>query len=398
VTTPPLAGVRVLELGNYMAGPFCGMLLADLGADVVKVENPRGGDYARALGPFPSGRADGAGFLRLNRNKRSVALDLKSPEGRDAFLTLSRRADVVVENFRPGTMDDLGVGFASLSAENPRLAYIAISGFGATGRHRDRPGLDLIVQAESGLMSITGAREGEPVKVGVPIGDLASGLYGALAALAALRERDRTGRGAFVDLALLDAAVSLAVWESGVFFTTGDVPERLGSAHRVDAPYQAFRTADGYIVIGATSPRAWRSFVELTGLNELRGEEWSTPAKRRKRAEELASIIERATRTRPSEHWQALLSEAGIPCGRIRGYDEVFTDEALADRGMLVDLPDPELGTLRGLGSPLRLNGLPAVMRRAAPRLGEHTREVLREAGYDDASIDALLAGAPASA
>src|SRR5439155_12693533 len=226
----PLDGVRVLELGNYMAGPFCGMLLGDLGADVIKVENPRGGDYARALGPFPPGVPDGAGFVRMNRNKRSVALDLKRPEARDAFVALARRADIIVENFRPGTMDDLGVGFAILSHQNPRLVYVAISGFGATGRHRDRPGLDLIVQAESGLMSITGEPDREPVKVGVPIGDLASGMYGALGALAALRQRERTGRGTFIDLALLDAAVSLAVWESGVFFTTRDVPERLGSA------------------------------------------------------------------------------------------------------------------------------------------------------------------------
>jgi formyl-CoA transferase len=395
---PALEGLRVLELANYMAGPFCGMLLADLGADVIKVENPRGGDYARALGPIPPGAASGAGFLRMNRNKRSVALDLKRADGREAFLALSRRADVIVENFRPGTMDDLGLDFASLARENPRLVYVAISGFGATGPHRDRPGLDLIVQAESGLMSITGEPDGGPVKVGVPIVDLASGLYGALGALAALRQRDRTGRGTFVDLALLDAAVSLAVWESGAYFTTGDVPERLGSAHRADAPYQAFRTADGYIVIGATTPRAWESFVGLLGADELRREEWSTPDQRRRRARELAAIIERATSTRTTEQWYASLSRAGIPCGRIRGYDEVFTDESLADRGMLVDLLDPELGPLRALGSPLRVGGENTPVPRSAPRLGQHSREVLREAGYDDASIDALLAGAPASA
>lgn len=387
---PPLDGVRVLELANYMAGPFCGMLLADLGADVVKIENPRGGDYARALGPLPAGASDGAGFLRMNRNKRSAALDLKRPGGHDAFLALARRADIVVENFRPGTMDDLGLGFAEVSRENPGLVYVAISGFGATGRDRDRPGLDIIVQAESGLMSITGEPEGGPVKVGVPIVDLASGLYAALGAVAAIRERDRTGRGSFLDLALLDVGVSLAVWESGVFFTTGDVPERLGSAHRIDAPYQAFRTADGHVVIGATSPRAWRAFVDLIGIAELRGEEWSTPDQRRKRTGELARIIETAMRKRTTEQWYVLLSRAGIPCGRIRGYDEVFTDEALWDRGMLVDIPDPELGPLRSLGSPLRLGGESALVRRAAPRLGEHSREVLREAGYDDASIDAL--------
>lgn len=386
----PLDGVRVLELSNYMAGPFCGMLLADLGADVIKVENPRGGDYGRALGPFPTGSSDGAGFLRMNRNKRSVALDLKGPPGREAFELLAHRADVLVENFRPGTMEDLGLGYALLSHDNPGLVYVAISGFGATGRRRDRPGLDIIVQAESGLMSITGEPDGDPVKVGVPIVDLSAGLYAALGAVSALRERDRTGRGTFLDLALLDTAVSLAVWESGVYFTTGDVPERLGSAHRVDAPYQAFRTADGYVVLGATSPRSWQAFVELLGIDELRREEWSTPEKRRTRVKELAVIIERATRQRPTETWYAALSQAGIPCGRIRGYDEVFTDEALAERGMLVDIPAPEHGTVRGLGSPLHFGSERAAIRRAAPRLGEHTREVLREIGYDDATIDVL--------
>ena len=390
----PLDGVRVLELGNYMAGPFAGMLLADLGADVVKVEHPKGGDYARSLGPFPKDSADGAGFLRLNRNKRSVALDLKRPEGAEAFRALARRADILIENFRPGTMDDLGLGYAALSRLRPELVYVAISGFGATGRDRDRPGLDLIVQAESGLMSITGEPEGAPVKVGVPIVDLSAGLYGALAAVSALRARERGGTGTFVDLSLLDVGVSLAVWESGVFFTTGEVPRRLGSAHRVDAPYQAYRTKDGSIAIGATSPRAWRAFLDLTGLDELRGEEWSTAHRRRERASELAAIIERVTPTRTTEEWFAALQRAGVPAGRIRGYDEVFSDAALVERGMIADIAS-SLGTLRTIGSPLRMGELTPQLRRAGPRLGEHTREVLREAGVPSADIDALVRSAP---
>ncbi len=375
-----------------MAGPFCGLLLADLGADVVKIENPKGGDYARALGPFPRAGLDGAGFLRLNRNKRSLALDLKRESGKAAFRALARDADVLVENFRPGTMDDLGVGYAALSGENPRVVYIAISGFGATGRDRERPGLDLIVQAESGLMSITGEEDGTPVKVGVPIADLTCGLYGALAAVSALRQRERSGRGAFVDLALHDAALSLAVWESGVYWTTGEVPRPLGSAHRVDAPYQAFATKDGHIAIGATSPPNWSAFLRVAGLGErLGGVEWDTAPKRRARYQELARIIEEVTRTRRTEEWFGALSGAGVPCGRLRTYDQVLTDPTTRERGMVVELPHPALGSISSLGSPIRFAGEPLRREAAAPSLGQHTREVLR-AYFSDSELDRLAA------
>ncbi len=375
-----------------MAGPFCGMLLADLGADVVKVENPAGGDYARALGPFPPGSPDGAGFLRLNRNKRSVAIDLKRDAGRAAFRALARDADVLVENFRPGTLDDLGVGYSALARENPRLVCVAISGFGATGRDRERPGLDLIVQAESGLMSVTGEEGGTPVKVGVPIADLTSGLYGALGVLSALRERERTRRGTFVDLALHDVALSLAVWESGVYWTTGEVPRQLGSAHRVDAPYQAFATRDGHIIIGATSPPNWVAFLRVTGLGErLGGEEWSTAQARRERYQELARVIEAVTRARTTAEWFRELSAAGVPCGRIRTYGQVLADPATRERGMVIDLPHSALGRIPSLGSPLRFDGEPARRDAAGPSLGQHSREVLREY-LSEAELDRLAA------
>ena len=375
-----------------MAGPYAGTLLADLSADVVKVEAPEGGDYSRGVGPFAPGSPDGAGFLRLDRNKRSVALDLKTEAGRAAFRALAGRADVLIENLRAGTLDGLGVGYEALAPAHPRLVYCSITGFGRTGPYRDRAGLDLILQAESGLMSVTGEPGRPPVKVGVPVVDLTSALYAAFAIVAALRARDRTGRGQLIDLSLIESGVSLAIWESGVDLTTGEGPGPLGSAHRVIAPYQAFRTADGYLAIGATPPPTWAAFCRVTGLDRLRDDpRWRDATVRREHAGELASIIEAVTTTRNSDAWLADLSAAGVPCGRINDLGAVFADPHLAERGLFVDLPHPDLGTVRAIGSPLHLSATPPQLRRAAPRLGEHTAEVLREAGVPAADIDALF-------
>jgi crotonobetainyl-CoA:carnitine CoA-transferase CaiB-like acyl-CoA transferase len=391
VPTAALDGIRVLELGNFMAGPYAGTLLADMGADVVKIESPAGGDYSRALGPFAEGSADGAGFLRLDRNKRSAALDLKSERGARAFRTLAARADVIIENLRTGTLDGLGVGYDALVPANPRLIYCSITGFGRTGPDRDRAGLDLILQAESGLMSVTGEPGRPPVKVGVPVTDLASALYGAFAIVTALVAREKTGRGQLIDLSLIESGVSLAIWESGVYLTTGEVPGPLGSAHRVTAPYQAFQTADGYVAIGATTPPTWTAFCRTTGLERLEADPaWRDGTTRRERAGELASIIEAVTTTRTTGEWVRALSDAGVPCGRINDLATVLADPHLAERGLFVDLPHPLLGSVRAIGSPLHLSDTPPVMRRAAPLLGEHTREVLREAGIPEAEIDAL--------
>lgn len=391
MATAALDGIRVLELGNFMAGPYAGTLLADMGADVVKIESPVGGDYSRALGPFAEGSPDGAGFLRLDRNKRSAALDLKSERGARAFRTLAAKADVIIENLRAGTLDGLGLGYDALAPQNPRLVYCSITGFGRTGPARDRAGLDLILQAESGLMSVTGEPGRPPVKVGVPVTDLASALYGAFAIVTALVARAKTGRGQLIDLSLIESGVSLAIWESGVYLTTGEVPGPLGSAHRVTAPYQAFRTADGYVAIGATTPPTWTAFCRVTGLERLEGDPaWRDGTTRNERAAELASIIEAVTRTRTTEEWMRELSAAGVPCGRINDLATVFADDHLAERGLFVDLPHPLLGSVRAIGSPLHLSDTPPVMRRAAPLLGEHTREVLAEAGLPAAEIDAL--------
>lgn len=389
--TAALDGIRVLELGNYMAGPYAGTLLADMGADVVKIESPAGGDYSRGLGPFAEGSPDGAGFLRLDRNKRSVALDLKSDAGARAFRTLVATADVIIENLRAGTLDGLGLGYDVFAAAHPRLIYCSITGFGRTGPYRDRAGLDLILQAESGLMSVTGEPGRPPVKVGVPVVDLASALYGAFAIVAALVARERTGRGQLIDLSLIESGVSLAIWESGVYLTTGEVPGPLGSAHRVSAPYQAFKTANGYVAIGATSPPTWTAFCRVMGLSRLESDpRWRDATTRREHAGELASIIEAVTATRSTDEWMGVLGDAGIPCGRINDLATVFADPHLAERGLFVDLPHPLLGSVRAIGSPLHLSDTPPVMRRAAPLLGEHTREVLAEAGVPAADIDAL--------
>ena len=395
---PALDGIRVLELGNFMAGPYAGTLLADMGADVVKVESPDGGDYSRALGPFPAPGSDGAGFLRLNRNKRGIALDLKSPDGAAAFRALAKEADVVIENFRPGTMDGLGLGYERLAVDHPGLIYLAISGFGRTGPYRDRPGLDLILQAESGLMSVTGEPGGRPVKIGVPAVDLTSALYGAYAVLSALIARGADGLGQLIDLSLIESGVSLAIWESGVYLTTGEVPERLGSAHRVIAPYQAFRTSDGHLVLGAITPAAWEALRALVGTQRLTDDDprWRDPASRRTHAAELAAIIEEVTTTRTTEAWIADLEAAQIPCGRLNDYAHVFADPHLDARGLFVDLPHPVLGTVRAIGSPVHMSGTPPVMRSAAPGLGEHTRTVLAEAGLSAEAIDGLFAGGAA--
>src|SRR6202162_3773977 len=264
---PPLSGIRVLEVGNYMAAPFCGMQLADLGAEVIKVENPEGGDQVRLSAPLVEG--EGSAFMRLNRNKRSIALDLKTGQGKDIFRKLLATADVVVENLRPGTMNDLGLEYETLRLINPGLVYVAASGWGQDGPLRDQPGMDIMAQARSGLMSITGTAEGDPVKIGVPICDLVCALYGALAAVAALYARRESGVGQYIDVSLFEAGVSFAIWEAGIFFATGDIPRPSGSAHQSAAPYQAFRAADGWLTIGATTKFNWIALCRALGLDSL---------------------------------------------------------------------------------------------------------------------------------
>lgn len=385
----PLDDIRVLELANYMAGPFCGMLLADMGAEVIKVENPAGGDFSRHAPPFVHG--EGAGFMAVNRNKLSLALNLKDERGRAIFLKLVESADVLIENYRPGTMDDLGLSYATLSALNPRLIYSSASGFGQTGPYRHRAALDLIVQGMSGLMSITGEAGRPPVKVGVPIADLSSGLFGAYAVMAALFARERTGRGQQVDISMLEAAMALEIWETSGYFADGRVAEPLGSAHRVSAPYQAFRTTDGYITIGATSPANWKAMCSALGMQRLEYDErFAVVASRRERYHELAGLIETITLTQPSEHWYRLLETVGVPCGVLYRIDQVVNDPHVRSRNFIVDLPHSLAGTVRATGSPVRLSDTPVRLDHAGPLLGEHTRVVLTRLGIPGSEIDGL--------
>lgn len=386
---PPLSGVRVVEVGNFMAVPFCGMQLADLGAEVIKVENPRGGDLTRGTGPFVDGES--ANFVRLNRNKRSVALDLKSPGGKAMFLRLAEHADVVIENLRPGTMDGLGLGYATLRERAPHLVYLSATGFGNDGPYAQMAGLDIIAQGMSGLMSITGEPGRPPVKIGVPIADLTCALYATIAVLAALRARERDGVGQFIDVSLLESAVSFAVWEAGRYFTTGEVPRPTGSAHQAVAPYQAFRTADGYVTFGANSAQHWLRLCEVLGLPALAEDERFADNDRRvaNRAE-LIAAIEAVTTTRPTADWTERLSAAGIPCGPIWTFDRVFGDEHLAQRKFFVDAEHDALGPVRQLGSPMRLSRTPVRIERAGPVLGADTADVLREIGVDESEIAKL--------
>jgi formyl-CoA transferase len=385
-----LAGIRVLEVGNFMAAPFCTLQLADLGADVVKIENPDGGDQTRASGPFLDGES--SSFLRLNRNKRSVALDLKAPRGKEIFRGLAARADVLVENLRPGTMKDLELDYPRLSQMNPRLVYVAASGWGQDGPYAQRPGLDIMAQGMSGLMSITGEEGGRnPVKVGVPVTDLTCALYGALAALAALRVRDRTGLGQFIDVCLFESGVSLAVWEAGRYFATGEIPRPLGSAHQTSAPYQAVRASDGFFTLGATTARNWEACCDVFGLQPLKQDpRFAKNHLRHQNRRELIPLIEDVTEKRPARHWVEALTEAGVPCGLLQTYDQVFHDPHLTARGFFADAPHSKLGPMKQIGSPMRLSDTPPRMERAGPLLGEHSAQVLSELGYSQEEIRRL--------
>jgi crotonobetainyl-CoA:carnitine CoA-transferase CaiB-like acyl-CoA transferase len=379
----------VIEVANYMAGPFCAMQLADLGADVIKVENPEGGDTARDSAPFLEGES--SAFIRLNRNKRSLALNLKAREGKELFRQLVERADIVVENLRPGTMADLELDYRRLSALNPRLIYVAASGWGQTGPYSQLAGLDIMAQAMSGLMSITGEPNGNPVKVGVPICDLVCALYCTIGAIAALRVREQTGRGQFIDVSLFESGVSLEVWEAGRYFATGEIPGPLGSAHQTAAPYQAIRAADGYFTVGATTPRNWRSFCDVLDHPEWASEErFKDNPSRHARRDVLIPMIEQVTSRRPRAHWVSLLQEAGVPCAEIQSYDQVFHDPQLRARDFFWKGRHSKLGDVEQIGSPIHFSETPVRQDNAGPGLGENTSEVLLALGKTDAEISEL--------
>ena len=386
--TSALDGLRVLDLTQVMAGPFCSMLLCDMGADVIKVEPPAGDSTRRMPGAVGT---DSPSFNAVNRGKRGIVVDLKQPAGRDAVRRLAAVSDVLVENYRPGVLAKFGLGYPELSQQCPRLVYAAVSGYGQTGPSAGKGGFDLVAQGVSGLMSVTGEAGRPPVKAGIPVTDLGAALFALAGILSALLARARTGRGQLVDTSLVDAGVALSVWEATQYFSGRGVPERLGSAHRMNAPYQAIRCADGYMTIGAANDRTFRRLCEALGHSEWAADpEYRDDTRRIRNREALAARIEAVMETRPRAHWTERLESHGVPCGPINDYAEVMADPHVQARGLVVETEHPTLGRIRTLGTPIKLSETPLSPGRPAPRLGQHTDDVLGDAGFGAEEIAAL--------
>lgn len=380
----PLAGVRVLDLTRILSGPFASMTLGDFGADVVKVERPVKGDDTRVWGP-PFVRGESAYFLSTNRNKRSIELDLASDAGRAIAYRLASRADVVVENFRPGTAERLGLGYERLRADNPGLVYCSISGFGQTGPYRSRAGFDAVVQAMSGMMALTGEPDGVPTRPGLPVADLTAAMWAAFAIAAALFERTRSGCGQHIDVSLLDGQVAWMTYPLAGFLATGEEPARLGSAHATIVPYQPFATADGHVIIAAGNDKLWQGVCRVIGAPELADDpRFATNPDRVRGRAVLVPILEARLRTRPTAHWLAVLEAEGVPAAPILKVSEMAADPHLAARDMVIEMEHPRTGKVRTAGLPVRFSRTPGAVRRPPPHLGEHTDEILAEIGWTE--------------
>jgi len=391
-----LTGVRVIELAHVMAGPTCGRMLADMGADVVKVERVPGGDDSRrdTISADAGSDGDSHAFIMMNRNKRGIALDLKSAGGQQVLERLLAGADVLIENYRHDTMDKLGFGYEALHRRFPRLVYCAVSGFGRTGPYAGRGGFDLIAQGMSGLMSITGEGPGRPpVKVGAPVTDITAGVLAAMGVVSALYARERTGQGQMVDTSLFEAGITFTYWHSAIAFATGDCPGPLGSAHPLNAPYQAYRTADGWLNVGGANQSNWLRLLDLLDLPEAKSDpRFADNNARMRNKAALDVLLEERFRGRTTAEWLAVLDEAGVPAGPVLTVPQMLADPQAEARGMVTTGEHPRLGTVKTIGFPVRFSETPAAITRAAPVYGQHTREVLREIGYAPAEIDALAA------
>ncbi len=386
-----LTGLTILDLTRVLSGPYCTMLAADMGARVIKIEHPKRGDDTRAWGP-PFLEGESAYYLSINRNKESVALDFTTAAGREALDALLAKADVIVENFRPGTLDNRGLGYAALAAKHPRLIYVSISGFGHTGPRREEAGYDAMMQAEGGLMSITGTPDGSPVRLGVAVADIAAGMFAFQGLLLAVIARGTTGKGQHVDIALLDAVTALLTYQAGRYFATGESPERLGNRHATIVPYNTFDTRAGVLVLAVGNDDQFQRFCRVAMLPDVASDlRFLTNAARVHHHDALHPVIAAALSTKTADEWVDLLRKAGVPCGAVRSVGDALTDPQTLARQMVEYVDHPTIGSLPVLGIPVKLSDTPGDVRSAPPRLGEHTRQVLRQdLGYDDARVDAI--------
>jgi crotonobetainyl-CoA:carnitine CoA-transferase CaiB-like acyl-CoA transferase len=386
--TAPLDGITVLDLSRVLSGPYCTMLLGDMGARVIKVEQPGKGDDTRGWGP-PFVDGESAYFLSINRNKESITLDFKKSAGRAVLDRLIASSDLLVENFRPGTLSKLGLDYAALAPKHPRLIYCSISGFGHSGPRRNEPGYDAVIQAEGGLMSVTGAADGPPYRLGVAIGDIVTGILAAQGVLLALLSRHRTGQGQFIDIGMLDSVAALLSYQASIFFATGSAPQRIGNRHPTIVPYETFTASDGDFVLAVGNDDQWRRFCTVAGLD--RDERFETNRQRVMRYDELRPILTECMRRHTRQHWIGQLNKAGVPCGSVRDLKEVFTDPQLDARQMIAQAEHATLGAIRLLGLPIKLSQTPGSIRTAPPTLGQHTDAVLqKDLGLSAAEISAL--------
>jgi formyl-CoA transferase len=387
----PLQGLRVVDLTRVLSGPYCTMQLGDMGAEVIKVEAPGKGDDTRAFAP-PYQGDQAAYFLSINRNKRSITLDMKSAAGKEVLWRLIDKSDILVENFRPGAMERLGFGYDAVRKRRPAMVYASISGFGQTGPQKDRPGYDVIVQGEAGVMDITGPQDGAPYKVGAAIGDLVSGLYAAQGILAALIAAKSTGAGQHVDISMYEAVASLLTFNAGIYFATGEPPRRRGNAHPTIVPYETFEAADGWINLGVANDDLWQRFCKAAERSDLAADERYTKAADRVRnREELVPLVRALVKERTRDDWMARLEAAGVPAGAIRTVGEVCESDLLKARGMIAEMEHPSAGVVKAVKNAVHLSGTPLDAYAAPPQLGAHTRKVLTGLlGYSAAEVDAL--------
>jgi len=394
----PLSGIKVVELAQIMAGPTCGMLLADMGADVIKVEKLPGGDDTRSY-TEPSINGESAAFMILNRNKRGIAVNLKTPGGLEVVKKLLAHADVVTENYRKGTLEKLGLGYDVLQALNPRLIYCAVSGYGRTGPYADKGGFDLIAQGFAGIMSITGEPGGHPAKSGTSIADINAGILAALGIVSALVARSTTGKGQMVETSLMEAAIQQTYWQAAIYFASGKNPQPTGSAHILTAPYQAFPTQDGWINVGGAHQSNWERIVKVIGRPELAQDpRFLTNGDRMKNLAALTPLIAQPLKARPSAEWIREFEAAGVPVGPVNKIGDMLADKQVRARDMVVEVDHARAGRVKALGHPIKFSDTRGEVKRAAPLLGQHTREVLGELGYSAARIDELVGEGAVSA